>query len=223
MRSRAICCLSAAGAAGALALPACAAAAAPAPTTTVGPAATPSAVVGGTVPTVAHPLPTADAVLVRLVQDRKAPFVHRDVRLATRLARVRGEHLATGYAAKLRGWPMDDLKRHEGELRRAIARARRAARAAAAQQAAASAPATSTAGSTASGTLQAIARCESGGNPSAVDPSGTYRGKYQFTYATWAAMGGTGDPAAAPVAEQDAMAAKLYATAGAGQWPVCGR
>ena len=36
-------------------------------------------------------------------------------------------------------------------------------------------------------------------------------------------MGGSGDPAAAPEAEQDRLAAKLYASGGAGQWPVCGR
>jgi hypothetical protein len=74
-----------------------------------------------------------------------------------------------------------------------------------------------------SGTLQAIAACESGGDPHAIGGGGAFRGKYQFTYATWAAMGGSGDPAAAPEAEQDRLAAKLYATAGAGQWPVCGR
>jgi hypothetical protein len=86
-------------------------------------------------------------------------------------------------------------------------------------------PGTSAAGgsSVANGTLSAIAACESGGNPGAVDPTGTYRGKYQFTRETWAATGGSGDPAAAPEAEQDRRAATLYASAGAGQWPVCGR
>ena len=74
-----------------------------------------------------------------------------------------------------------------------------------------------------SGALQAIAACESGGDPHAIGGGGAFRGKYQFTYATWAAMGGSGDPAAAPEAEQDRLAAKLYASAGAGQWPVCGR
>jgi Transglycosylase-like domain len=74
-----------------------------------------------------------------------------------------------------------------------------------------------------SGTLQAIAACESGGDPHAIGGGGAFRGKYQFTRETWAAMGGSGDPAAAPEAQQDRLAAKLYATAGAGQWPVCGR
>jgi hypothetical protein len=71
--------------------------------------------------------------------------------------------------------------------------------------------------------LEAIARCESGGNPSAVGGGGQFRGKYQFTYATWAAVGGSGDPAAAPEAEQDRRAAILYARSGPGQWPVCGQ
>ncbi|HVL96297.1 MAG TPA: transglycosylase family protein [Solirubrobacteraceae bacterium] len=70
--------------------------------------------------------------------------------------------------------------------------------------------------------LQAIAACESGGNPGAIGGGGAYRGKYQFDYATWASVGGSGDPAAAPEAEQDRRAAILYARAGAAPWPVCG-
>ncbi len=71
--------------------------------------------------------------------------------------------------------------------------------------------------------LQAIAACESGGNPQAVDASGTYYGKYQFSMETWAGVGGSGSPAAASEAEQDKRAAMLYARSGAGQWPVCGQ
>jgi len=70
--------------------------------------------------------------------------------------------------------------------------------------------------------LQAIAACESGGNPRAVGGGGLYRGKYQFDRQTWASVGGSGDPAAAPEAEQDKRAAMLYARAGAAPWPVCG-
>jgi hypothetical protein len=70
--------------------------------------------------------------------------------------------------------------------------------------------------------LQAIAQCESGGDPHSVSSSGTYRGKYQFSRETWAAVGGSGDPAAASEAEQDKRAAILYARSGPGQWPVCG-
>ena len=63
-------------------------------------------------------------------------------------------------------------------------------------------------------TLARIAQCESGGNPAAISADGRYRGKYQFTRATWRAMGGTGDPAQAPEAEQDQRAAALLAQAG---------
>ena len=70
--------------------------------------------------------------------------------------------------------------------------------------------------------LAAIAACESGGNPQAIGGGGQYRGMFQMTYSSWAAAGGTGDPAAAPVAEQVKRAEILYAQAGAGQWPVCG-
>jgi hypothetical protein len=77
-------------------------------------------------------------------------------------------------------------------------------------------------GAAASPQLEAIAACESGGDPTAIGGGGLYRGKYQFTYETWASVGGSGDPAAAPEAEQDARAAALLARDGAGHWPVCG-
>ncbi len=71
--------------------------------------------------------------------------------------------------------------------------------------------------------LAAIAKCESGGDPRAISSGGTYRGKYQFSFSTWASVGGKGDPAAASETEQDRRAAILYRTGGAGHWPVCGR
>ncbi len=71
-------------------------------------------------------------------------------------------------------------------------------------------------------TLESIASCESGGDPTAVSSDGTYRGKYQFDYGTWASMGGSGDPAAAPESEQDYRAALLYAASGSSPWPICG-
>ena len=73
-----------------------------------------------------------------------------------------------------------------------------------------------------SGQLAAIAECESHGNPRAIGGGGAYRGKYQFSYSTWRSVGGKGDPAAAPEAEQDRRAAMLLARDGAGHWPVCG-
>jgi hypothetical protein len=72
------------------------------------------------------------------------------------------------------------------------------------------------------GHLRAIAACESGGNPAANTGNGFY-GKYQFTQSTWQSVGGTGNPAAAPEAEQDRRAAMLYAQQGSSPWPVCGR
>jgi hypothetical protein len=71
-------------------------------------------------------------------------------------------------------------------------------------------------------TLEAIAACESGGDPTAVSADGSYRGKYQFDYGTWESVGGSGDPAAASEAEQDYRAALLYAQSGSSPWPVCG-
>ena len=67
-----------------------------------------------------------------------------------------------------------------------------------------------------SGALQAIAACESGGDPHAIGGGGAFRGKYQFTYAHLGRVGGSGDPAAAPEAEQDRRAAMLYASRGRG-------
>ena len=90
-----------------------------------------------------------------------------------------------------------------------------------AKRAAATAPAAG--GSAASPALQAIAACESGGNPSAIGGGGQFRGKYQFDYGTWASVGGSGDPAAAPEAEQDKRAAILLSRSGSSPWPVCGQ
>jgi hypothetical protein len=71
-------------------------------------------------------------------------------------------------------------------------------------------------------TLESIASCESGGDPTAVSSDGSYRGKYQFDFGTWESVGGSGDPAAAPEAEQDYRAALLYTQSGSSPWPVCG-
>jgi soluble lytic murein transglycosylase-like protein len=71
-------------------------------------------------------------------------------------------------------------------------------------------------------TLDAIAACESGGDPTAVNAGGYY-GKYQFDTGTWASVGGTGNPADASEGEQDYRASLLYEQAGASPWPVCGQ
>jgi peptidoglycan hydrolase-like protein with peptidoglycan-binding domain len=66
-----------------------------------------------------------------------------------------------------------------------------------------------------------IAECESGGDPTAVSASGQYRGKYQFSQATWESLGGTGDPAEADESVQDMYAAGLYQQRGLAPWPAC--
>lgn len=71
-------------------------------------------------------------------------------------------------------------------------------------------------------TLESIAACESGGDPTAVSSDGTYRGLYQFDLGTWESVGGHGDPAAASAAEQSYRAALLYSRSGSSPWPVCG-
>jgi hypothetical protein len=80
---------------------------------------------------------------------------------------------------------------------------------------------TATKATTGAATLAQIAQCESGGDPTAISPDGRYRGKYQFSRATWRAMGGSGDPAKASEAEQDRLAAALLAARGTSPWPNC--
>lgn len=69
--------------------------------------------------------------------------------------------------------------------------------------------------------LARIRACESGSNYQARSASGRYRGAYQFDRGTWASVGGSGDPAAAPPAEQDQRARMLHARSGGAAWPVC--
>ncbi|MDQ3608736.1 MAG: transglycosylase family protein [Actinomycetota bacterium] len=77
-------------------------------------------------------------------------------------------------------------------------------------------------GSAPSGSLESIAQCESGGDPSAVGGGGTYGGKYQFDQQTWESVGGSGDPASAPEGEQDSRAQTLLQQRGTSPWPTCG-
>jgi uncharacterized protein YabE (DUF348 family) len=67
----------------------------------------------------------------------------------------------------------------------------------------------------------ALAKCESGGNPKAVNPAGYY-GLYQFSLSTWRRVGGSGNPINASAAEQLQRAKILFNRSGAGQWG-CGR
>jgi LysM repeat protein len=74
----------------------------------------------------------------------------------------------------------------------------------------------------AGGNLASIRACESSGNYAAVSPDGLYRGAYQFDRPTWQSVGGSGDPAAASPAEQDARASQLWSQRGSNPWPNCG-
>ena len=133
-------------------------------------------------------------------------------RLTGRLARVREDASPRRQRARLSGESPAVLRDRVATLRRELRDARRdRAQERAAQRFAVPAA------------LASIAACESGGDPGAIGGGGLYRGKYQFDLETWASVGGTGDPAAAPEAEQDMRAAMLYERAGAAPWPVCGR
>ncbi len=125
-------------------------------------------------------------------------------------------------AGRDRGATAREVKRSLGVLRRMVPASTSAGGAAANGSTAPAAAAAAPSASTASAGLESIAACESGGDPAAVDASGTYRGKYQFDRQTWASLGGTGDPAAAPEAEQNRRAAALMAQRGSAPWPVCG-
>lgn len=66
-----------------------------------------------------------------------------------------------------------------------------------------------------------IVMCESGGNYSAVNPSSGAGGAYQILPSTWELYGGQGEPQNAPKAEQDRIAAEIWADSGSSAW-VCG-
>lgn len=67
---------------------------------------------------------------------------------------------------------------------------------------------------------EALAQCESGGNWS-INTGNGYYGGLQFAPSSWAAAGGTGNPAAASKAEQIRVAENLLQMQGWGAWPSC--
>ena len=66
-----------------------------------------------------------------------------------------------------------------------------------------------------------IVLCESGGDYSALNPSSGAGGAYQILPSTWELYGGQGEPQNAPKAEQDRIAAEIWADSGSSAW-VCG-
>lgn len=126
------------------------------------------------------------------------------------------------------------MRAHEARLA-ARAAARRAARSAAhraavlaaqrqarnAQQAPSTSPAPAQpSGAAPSGVWACIAQHESGGNPAENTGNGFY-GLYQFTIGSWQAAGGpAGLPSNYSAAQQTAVAMRLQAMSGWGNWPV---
>ena len=114
---------------------------------------------------------------------------------------------------------------YDNEVKR-LAAERAAAEAAAAAAAASYTTSTSTSpsysgGGGAGGSLAGIRACESGGNYSTNTGNGFY-GAYQFDQQTWNSVGGSGNPANASPAEQDARAQALINSRGSSPWPSCG-
>lgn len=72
-------------------------------------------------------------------------------------------------------------------------------------------------------TWVALARCESGGDPTAVGGGGRYHGAFQFTLDTWHSLGYPGDPLEYPFSAQLEAAKRLQARSGWAQWPACSR
>ena len=89
-------------------------------------------------------------------------LVRTNLRLARREARLSGHRLRKGHARRVRDDTVSVIRARNHRLRGRIARLQGS--------------------STASAGLEAIAACESGGNPSANTGNGFY-GKYQFTHA----------------------------------------
>ena len=69
-----------------------------------------------------------------------------------------------------------------------------------------------------SGYQACVIAAESGGNPSAVNPSSGAGGLYQFLPSTWAALGHSGLPQNASVAEQNQAFQQEYAQSGGAAW-----
>jgi septal ring factor EnvC (AmiA/AmiB activator) len=63
-----------------------------------------------------------------------------------------------------------------------------------------------------------IVMCESGGNYAALNPASGAGGAYQILPSTWRAYGGQGLPHQAPKAEQDRIAAQIWADSGPSAW-----
>jgi Transglycosylase-like domain len=154
--------------------------------------------------TLSAPLAGNRTMAAEMHQGARYRLLRSHEKLLRRLAKARGETLDRHAMPHARRWTNARLRRSNMRLRRIL-------------NSGVVAPAVAI-----PAVLQSIAICESHGNPAAIGGGGAYRGKYQFSYSAWASVGGTGDPAAAPEAEQDRRAAMLLARSGTSPWPVCG-
>jgi hypothetical protein len=128
----------------------------------------------------------------------------------------------------VRGYDQYQARRHRDRAAAAEAAAVAAAHAAQQQQQQVISPAqqaSSVTASAASAGGSSLPACtwqpESGGNPSAVNPSSGAGGYYQITPSTWQAYGGSGAPQNASLAQQTAIAQKIWAAQGSSAWTNC--
>jgi hypothetical protein len=68
-----------------------------------------------------------------------------------------------------------------------------------------------------------LAACESTLDPKALNPTGKYRGLFQFDTRSWEYVGGSGDPSRASVREQYKRAKLLQDKQGWSAWPQCAK
>ncbi len=137
---------------------------------------------------------------------------------AAHLAAVSGAREAS--LAQLKG----DIEGWVGEIKKIRAAEAKAAREAAESEEEANASAEEEVGRWLGGPYSIptyIVMCESGGNYSALNPSSGAGGAYQILPSTWEGYGGQGEPQNAPKAEQDRIAAEIWADSGPSAW-VCG-
>jgi peptidoglycan hydrolase CwlO-like protein len=128
---------------------------------------------------------------------------------ASELAALRDQQAAAlaGLRSQISGWS------DQVQEARAAAAAEAEAAAAAAAPSVASGPWAIPAG---------IVMCESGGNYGAVNPGSGAGGAYQILPSTWALYGGSGLPQDASPAEQDRIAAQIWADSGGSAWVCAG-
>ncbi len=161
-----------------------------------------------------------------LAYDERVAAARDQIAAVREVAAGAAAHLAAVSAARQAslGRLKGDIARWVGDVKKIRAAEARAAREAAESEAAANATAEEEVGRWLGGPYSIptyIVMCESGGNYSALNPSSGAGGAYQVLPSTWEAYGGQGEPQNAPKAEQDRIAAEIWAASGPSAW-VCG-